>query len=119
MTHGHPSDPILLTLGTCNRRAGIITVVETFTQNHPLARSFVCLVDHPTEKMPPLDIPATVFYADELPLPGGRKFLFKYDAFELCCALKPFALTHVVQQYEVSRLIYLDSDILVFNSFWS
>ena len=113
------TQPILLTIGTCNRRAGIATTIYSFKRYHPTAKVFVCLVDHPTEKMPPLDIPATVFYADELPLPGGRKFLFKYDAFELCCALKPFALTHVVQQYEVSRLIYLDSDILVFNSFWS
>ncbi len=68
--------------------------------------------------MPPLDIPATVFYADELPLPGGRRFLFKYDAFELCCALKPFAIARVMEKQHVNRLLYLDSDILVLNPFW-
>lgn len=68
--------------------------------------------------MPPLDLPGQLFFADELTLPGGPRFLFKYDAFELCCALKPYALKHVIQQYGVLRLVYLDSDILVKSSFW-
>jgi len=68
--------------------------------------------------MPPLDIPATIFYADELPLPGERRFLFKYDVFELCCALKPFAIAHIMEKHHVDQLLYLDSDILVLNPFW-
>jgi hypothetical protein len=118
MAHQDPIDPVLLTIGTCNRRAGIVAVVNSFKRYHPAANAFVCLVDRPTKEMPPLDIPATIFFADELSLPGGRRFLFKYDAFELCCALKPFAMSHILQQHNVNRLLYLDSDILVLNSFW-
>jgi hypothetical protein len=117
MAHPDPIDPVLLAIGTCNRRAGIVAVVDSFKRYHPAARVFVCLVDRPTKEMPPLDIPATIFFADELSLPGGRRFLFKYDAFELCCALKPFAMSHILRQQNVNRLLYLDSDILVLNSF--
>jgi hypothetical protein len=68
--------------------------------------------------MPPLDLPAEIFYADELSLPGGRRFLFKYEPFELCCALKPYAIQHVIRAHGAAPLVYLDSDILVTNGFW-
>jgi hypothetical protein len=112
------SDPVLLTIGTCNRRAGIAVVAESFLKHHPTGRVYVCLVDRPHSQMPPVNLEATTFFADEMALPGGRRFLFKYDAFELCCALKPFAIQHVFHHYGVPRMIYLDSDILVTHSFW-
>src|SRR5262249_45504602 len=65
-----------------------------------------------------LRIPATIFCADELNLPGGRRFLFKYEAFELCCALKPYAIDYLMQRHEISHLVYLDADILVLTKFW-
>lgn len=118
MAHPDSTHPCLLTIGTCNRRAGIMALVDSFKRCHPAAKIFVCLVDRPTKEMPPLDIPETVFFADEISLPGGRRFLFKYDAFELCCALKPFAIAHVAEQHGAAKLLYLDSDILVLSSFW-
>src|ERR1051325_7783236 len=118
MVHPDSTHPCLLTIGTCNRRAGIMALVDSFKRCHPAATIFVCLVDRPTKEMPRLAIPATVFFADEISLPGGRRFLFKYDAFELCCALKPFAIAHVAQRYGTAKLLYLDSDILVLSSFW-
>lgn len=116
--HDNPSAPTLLTIGTCNRRAGIAVAAESFLQHHPEGRVFVCLVDRPHPQMPPLNLQATTFFADELALPGGRRFLFKYNAFELCCALKPFAIQHLLDHFDVWRVLYLDSDILVTHSFW-
>ena len=119
MANPDPTHPALLTIGTYNRRAGIVAVVDSFKRYHPAAKAFVCLVDRPTKEIPPLAIPATIFFADELSLPGGRRFLFKYNVFELCCALKPFAMLHILQQPTINRLLYLDSDIMVLNSFWN
>ncbi|MCM3904764.1 MAG: hypothetical protein ND866_23965, partial [Pyrinomonadaceae bacterium] len=116
--HDNPSAPTLLTIGTCNRRAGIAVAAESFLQHHPEGRVFVCLVDRPHPQMPPLNLQATTFFADELALPGGRRFLFKYNSFELCCALKPFAIQHLLDHFDVWRVLYLDSDILVTHSFW-
>jgi hypothetical protein len=111
--------PALLTIGTCNRRSGIAVVAESFLKHHPGGQVYVCLVDRPHPQMPPLNLQATTFFADEMALPGGRRFLFKYDAFELCCALKPFAVQHVLNRYSVTHITYLDSDILVTHSFWT
>jgi hypothetical protein len=114
----HETSPCLLTIGTYNRRAGVTVLVESFLKHHPSARVFVCLVDRPNSSEKPLSIPGTVFYADELTLPGNRRFLFKYQAFELCCALKPYAMAHVMECFTLSHLVYLDSDIFVTAPFW-
>ena len=112
------SQPCLLTIGTCNRRAGIAVVAESFLKYHPTGRTFTCLVDRPDPSMPALHLPGEIFFADELALPGRRRFLFKYQAFELCCALKPYAIRYVMERFRVSHLVYLDSDILVTSAFW-
>jgi hypothetical protein len=118
MPNPDPTNPCLLTIGTCNRRAGITVLVESFLKHHPSARIFVCLVDRPNSSETPIRIPGRVFYADELTLPADRRFLFKYQAFELCCALKPYAMCHVMERFTISHLLYLDSDILVTAPFW-
>jgi len=111
--------PTLLTIGSCNHRAGITVLGESFLNHHPAGKIFVCLVDRPENgESPQLRIPATIFCADELNLPGGRRFLFKYEAFELCCALKPYAIDYLMQRHEISHLVYLDADILVLTKFW-
>ncbi|MBK9191861.1 MAG: hypothetical protein IPM77_10280 [Crocinitomicaceae bacterium] len=49
-------------------------------------------------------------------LPEFDQLKLKYNAFELCCALKPFCgeyLFHQLKEEEV--LVYLDSDILFYN----
>jgi hypothetical protein len=112
------TEPALLTVATCNRRAAVAVLEENFRRHHPGARIYICLVDRPPSGMPPLDLKGQIFFADELALPGGRRFLFQYDAFELCCALKPFALRHVLEKIGVGRIAYLDSDILVTGPFW-
>src|SRR5262245_65865211 len=109
--------PCILTLGTHNRMAGIRVVGESFLKHHPTGKVVVCLMDrcHLKEHVPTL--PGYTFFADELPLPGGRRFFFKYDAYELCGAVRPFAIRYVIEKLGVSRLVYLDADILVTSSF--
>jgi hypothetical protein len=109
--------PALLTIGTCNHQARIALVVESFLRHHPAGQIFICLVDRPKQGMS-LAMPGTILSAEELDLPGGRRFLFKYEAFELCCALKPYAINYVMQRHAISHLVYLDADILVMKNFW-
>ncbi len=106
----------LLTVGTVNHAAGIRVVLETFAEHHPGAQLFTCLVDGGALRGGDLRLPGIVFLPEDLRLPGGRRFLFKFDAFELCTALKPFAAAHVLQRYNVDKLVYLDSDIMVVAS---
>jgi len=44
---------------------------------------------------------------------------YYYDAFEFCCALKPFLVNHLFDSCNVSSAIYLDCDIFVVGSFES
>lgn len=46
-----------------------------------------------------------------------ENMLKKYTAFEMSCALKPFLAEYILNNYDTNKVIYLDSDILVFNSF--
>lgn len=94
-------------------------VLESFERLHPGSRRFVCLVDrHPgvESELPP---GVEVLYAEDLALPGGRRFLFKYRPMELCCALKPIAAREILLRRGVSALVYLDCDILILNPFWA
>ena len=117
MTEGR-SQPTLLTIGTCNHQARIAVVAESFLRHHPAGQIFICLVDRPRSGLVPLEMPGTIFFAEELALPGGPRFLFKYEAFELCCAVKPYAINYVLQRHAISHLAYLDADILVMKDFW-
>ncbi len=59
---------------------------------------------------------------DELDPKPPEAMRHYFDAFELCCALKPFLITHLMRGQSASEIIYLDSDILVTGSFetvWS
>jgi hypothetical protein len=103
-----------VTIGTVNHMPGIRVVLDSFAQHHPDAQLFTCLVDAHAFDHPEVSLPGIVFSADNLLLPGGRRFIFKFDAFELCCALKPFVASHVMQHYGIDELLYLDSDIMVF-----
>ena len=104
----------VLTIGTVNHAPGIRVTIDTFKEHHPDAQLFTCLVDAGRSCNQHLDLPGVVFSAGDLDLPGGRRFLFKFTPFELCCALKPFATAYVLQRYGVERLVYLDSDMMLF-----
>jgi hypothetical protein len=41
----------------------------------------------------------------------------KYTLFELSCALKPYFAEHILKNKTITRLKYLDSDIMLFNTF--
>jgi hypothetical protein len=105
-----------LTIGTVNHIPGIRVVLDTFAEHHPDAQLFTCLVDGDVLDHPDAELPGVVFSIKDMVLPGGQRFVFKFDAFELCCALKPFAASYILQRYGVERLVYLDSDVMVFGS---
>jgi len=58
---------------------------------------------------------ATVVAPDELGVAAFRWLAFKYDAWELCCALKPLA-TAWAFDCGAERIVYLDSDVEVHGS---
>ncbi len=112
--------------GTMNSDWAVVTVVtrnylhfaralaESVRELHPTARVIACLVD-PLPEGTPLPEGLEILWFDELPLTDHRRFLFQYSPFELTCALKSFALDHVLRCTDLEKLLYLDGDIQVYS----
>jgi hypothetical protein len=90
------------------------TLMESITSLHPEWDRHVLVVD----KHENLNIFGGEKFAamsvEELPLPGMREFLFRYDVMELNTAVKPYMFTHL-RRLGYDRVIYLDPDILVID----
>lgn len=107
----------VVTIGTCNRLAPMRVLLDSFRKHHPGCRCFAVVVDRAPGIARPFDKHVEVISCDDLSLPGGRRFLFKYPPLELCCALKPFALEAVLAKDDITHAVYMDSDMMVFSPF--
>jgi hypothetical protein len=108
------------------RRRAIITVVTrnyahyasvllaSCRATNPDADLFVCYADRPpddwTEQVPGV----RVLHGDRLGIPGWRCFTFQYTPFEVSCALKPYAMRHVMD-LGYDEVVYLDGDMVVYG----
>ncbi len=106
------------------RRQAIVTVVTrnyahfaealvaSARQHHPETDLFVCFADAPPVALEMAG--AEVVYGSQLGIGQWKRFAFQYDPFELSCALKPFAMRHLLDRgYE--KIVYLDSDMRVYG----
>ncbi len=90
-------------------------LVRSIRRFHPEISITVCVVDH-ASRLPELDDPHTSFvFADQLQLSAWPRFRFQYSAFELSCALKPAIIKHCLSRPGISRTIYLDADIQLYQ----
>ncbi|WP_173009227.1 putative nucleotide-diphospho-sugar transferase [Methylobacterium sp. P1-11] len=86
---------------------------ETLRKNNPECDLVLGLVDRQADFRYPEN--CTILNVEELGLPDQNHFLFRYNAFNLCTAVKPYFFEHLFKMgYE--SIIYFDSDIAVFNS---
>ncbi len=88
----------------------------SFAAHHPGVRFVVLLVDEPSPDVLRSDEPFEVLLPDQVGLPGTELDWMSliYDGLELCCALKPWLLDHLLQ--DAAAALYLDSDMLVCGS---
>ncbi len=75
----------------------------------------VLIVDPVEGLLDPEDEPFAVVYPQELPIADFEAMAVRYSATELCCALKPLILSHLLNQDEI--VVYLDSDMRVYAPF--
>jgi glycosyltransferase involved in cell wall biosynthesis/SAM-dependent methyltransferase len=62
-----------------------------------------------------LDDGITAVSAHELDIDNFTEMSFKYDVTELCTAVKPRLIAHILDKYDVRQLAYLDPDIKIFR----
>lgn len=61
--------------------------------------------------------PHELIEAHHLGIPEFEAMVKRYTLLELSCALKYFFVCYAIKKYECQNVIFLDSDILVFDSF--
>lgn len=103
----------LVTVCTVNHLHFARALVESWHRHHPSDPAFVTIADW--DGVDPLVLENTT------PLPGvvvaGPNLPFmalKYSATDLCCALKPYAIAHLIEQTTYARIVYVDADVYLF-----
>jgi glycosyltransferase involved in cell wall biosynthesis len=94
------------------------TAIAAWRRHHPGMAAFLGIVDWDGEE--PLAVEGATLLACSLPEIGGEGFDYlalKYDAFELCAAMKPYVLDHVLRHTRFGKIVFLDADVHTFAPF--
>lgn len=92
------------------------TMFESFRAHHPDFDAYLVLADSSGQDHA-AELPGvTIVPAQDLEVPAFAYLALKYSAYELCCALKPYALAHVHARGH-ETLVYIDADICVYAPF--
>ncbi|HXD55754.1 MAG TPA: glycosyltransferase [Solirubrobacteraceae bacterium] len=87
-------------------------LAESLAANQPDARLSVLVVDPLDGCFDPAEEPFEVLSPDDVEIPGFEAMSARYDITELCCALKPAILRHLLARDATA--LYLDSDVRVY-----
>ncbi len=88
-------------------------LAESLAANEPQARLSVLVVDPLEGLVDPAAEPFDVLSPTELELDWFEEMSVRYEITELCCALKPALMLHLLASGE--PVVYLDSDIRVYG----
>ena len=107
---------VVITTCSANHLAQAKGLGDSVMQFNPDYKFVVGLVDRIDGRIDTSGFPYEIIEAHELDIPSFTEMTMKYDVLELNCALKIFFAEHVILKYQLDRIIFLDSDILVFHS---
>lgn len=105
----------ICTVITYNRIAWARTLFESINKHNAEIPCYALVIDPPANIVWPLESGFEILHPHSLRMGNVPDLLFQYTPFELCCALKPIALNHLIEELGYQQAIYLDSDILVLS----
>jgi len=109
---------VCFTVCSLNRLGQILVLSKTFLKHNSDYKFFACLVDEIDNRIDPQLYPFIEFVLfSSLPLANKNELSDKYDIFELSCASKAFFGNYLLQKCNPEILIYLDTDICVYDNF--
>ncbi|HSH94766.1 MAG TPA: hypothetical protein VK968_11520 [Roseimicrobium sp.] len=82
-----------------------------FRRHHPGGRCVVLVSDEPDGCYDPKAEAFEIVSMKDLAVSDPDCMRFQYTAFELCNALKPFLLLHILKRTNIDRVFYLDADM--------
>jgi len=92
------------------------TLAEAWRQFHSDSPLFVLFLDSPYRFFAPEAEAFDCIEVSQLDIPNLDGFLFKYTILEASTAVKPYFLQYLFRKYSIRKLLYLDPDILIFDS---
>jgi hypothetical protein len=104
-----------VTIATPDRAAQSRIFARSARACHPDARLVVLALE--TDGQPQMleDLYDLVISAEQLPLNCLADMRFRYSIAELCFALKPWTIRHLLEKYPDEAIYYFDSDIELFT----
>lgn len=91
---------------------------DSLLKYNPAFRLVIGLVDKSEGRIDKnLFSPHEIIEAHEIKIDQFESMYQRYSTYELNCAMKSFFVQYVMSTYQPSKLFFLDSDILVYNSF--
>ena len=107
------------TIATANYLAQAKAAADSLVKHNPEYRFIIVLLDRINNRFDPSFFrPAQIIEVEYLNIQWFHEMAERYTLFELSNALKPFVAENLLLNYvDTDTLIYLDSDILVYNSF--
>lgn len=107
---------IAYTIVTPGYLAHAWSLKKSFLKHNPDADFIICLVGN--EEHYPEKNTDNIYFINSIKDSRVEGMKQRYDPFELTCNLKPFFGAHIFENNsQMQRLIYLDSDMLVFAPF--
>ena len=111
------NEKIVLTVCTAAYLAQAKILGDTLVKYNPGYKLIIGLVDKLEGKID-RDYwePHEVIEVHELNIPQFKKMYMQYTTLELVCAVKSFYTDHLFKLYNPAQVIFLDSDIMIFDS---
>ncbi len=91
-------------------------LAHSFRKHNPDWPFFVLIVGRVDGYFDPRQEPFFTIEADSLEIPDRERFFFKYNVLEASAAVKPYFLAYLLRRHDLSKVVYLDADILVTHS---
>lgn len=94
------------------------TMTDTFLQHNHDYKIFLFLVDKISDEIDlKIDNSIKIIEIDKLGIENFNDIQERYNVLELSCAMKPYAASYLFNIHKPDILLYLDTDILVFDNF--
>src|SRR5437870_3086012 len=90
--------------------------MDSFLAHHPDGIGYVLYLDDVPLSDELRSAKITALRVSDLKMTEFDSMRARYNTFELCNALKPFMLQHLIAHTEHQNVCYFDSDIFIFGS---
>lgn len=92
------------------------TLADSFIRHNPDIPFYICLFDDKKDIVDAMFLDYNIYDKNNLDKNEYDDMRSRYDNFSMACALKPYFAEALLRNYNPDSIIYLDADLMFFNS---